>query len=285
MPSSELAARRRTRAAGGPFEAGLARAAAMNKLDGARRLETVRGTLRFFSFGESEGSPAQQRAPSAEGGGEQERAMRTAKQPGALILANDAHGADAALSRVGGRTLLERHVDAFRAAGLRDIAVVRRAGVAAVASSPGNVKLVLPAEERANDFDALVLGLFALEPGPVIVQPVVNEVVSVETIALLASLVSHEEAVPGEARGEYGADRRDALLAVVPRHRGRPGHPVALTREGIERVVLDRASQEGLHDLESLLKAWGAGVGTVEVDDESVVTLTPSRPESATPRA
>lgn len=178
--------------------------------------------------------------------------------PCALILASADGGREAALARVGARTLVEAHVLSFRRVGVRDIAVVWHAQADELPAGCGNVRVVLHPESDASMFDALVLGLFALDRVPVLVLPVANDLVDDDTLEMLAD----------EARDVPQAS------AVVPRFGDRHGHPVALLRAGVDWVVRDALAKDGVHRLDRLLGHW-PGVRPLDVSDEGVARSFP----------
>ena len=163
-------------------------------------------------------------------------------------------GRDKALLPIGGHTLVEEHVEAFRRAGVQDIAVVRRAGARDLPRRVGAVHVVLQPREDASMFDSLVLGLFALDRAPALVLPVDNDLVGDDTLAMLVE----------QAQGE------SATHALVPRYAGHRGHPVLLYRTGVDAVVRDAGDPEGVHRLDLLLDRWTGGVATVDVTDDAV---------------
>jgi len=180
-----------------------------------------------------------------------------AKPPCALVLAagqGRRMGRDKALLKLGGRTLVEEHVDALRRAGCDDIAIARRQDAAPLPSGLGAVTVVIQPERDAPMFDSLVLGLFALSAAPVLVIPVDNDLVGDDTLEMLVA----------------EANDASATHAVVPRFGDRNGHPVVLFQPGIDAVVLDAANPEGEHRLDRLLSSWGRGVRPFDTGDEAV---------------
>ena len=109
---------------------------------------------------------------------------------------------------------------------------------------------------RAGLRDAL-----SMEPEAVIVLPVDHPDVRPATIANLGHLMH-------AARQHTPARARRALLqALVPRHRGRRGHPVALTAA----LALRIADDAGAADLSDAIRRHAALVGYVDVADPGVL--------------
>lgn len=184
--------------------------------------------------------------------------MNPERRPCAIILAagheRRHHGRDRALLQLGPRTLVEEHIDAFRRAGIHEVAVVRRAGAADLPRRIGDVRVVMQPRDDASVFDSLVLGLFALERWPVLVLPVDNDLVGDDTLETLVGLARNER----------------SLTAAVPRFEARNGHPVVLFRDAIDGVIRDASDPEGLHQLDQLLLRWAPRVKTVDVTDDAV---------------
>lgn len=178
--------------------------------------------------------------------------------PSAIVLAagrGERMGRDKALLPIGSHTLVEEHVQAFRQAGVNDIAVVRRAGAHDLPRRVGDVRVVLQPRQDATMFDSLVLGLFALERAPVLVLPVDNDLIGDDTLAMLVERAREDS----------------ATHALTPRFGGHRGHPVVLYRAGINAVVRDAGDPEGVHRLDLLLDRWTGGVATIDVTDDAVV--------------
>lgn len=178
------------------------------------------------------------------------------RSPCAIVLATgtNGRGRDKALLPIGGHTLVEEHVQAFRQAGVRDIAVVRQASARELPRRVGNVRVVLQPRENATTFDSLVLGLFALDRAPVLVLPVDSDLIGDDTLAMLVE------------RAKVDA----SIHAFAPRFGGRRGHPVLLYRAGVNAIVRDAGDPEGVHQLDLLLDRWTGGVATVDVTDDAV---------------
>lgn len=129
-------------------------------------------------------------------------------------------GADKALLDLAGRTAIERVVTTCLAAGVDEVLVVRRDGAAALpAGLPVRTLVVPPGGEMADSLRATQEAL-AADVAAVVVFPVDHALVEAETVlALLATLV-----------------QPDCGIA-LPLFRGRPGHPVAMTREVFAEIA------------------------------------------------
>lgn len=129
-------------------------------------------------------------------------------------------GADKALLPLGDRTAIERVVATCRAAGCRDVQVVRRDGATALpAGLPATVVSVPPGGDMADSLRAAHASL-ADDVTEVLVFPVDHALVEADTaIAVLASLATGAE-------------------VAVPLHRDRPGHPLALCRATFDNIRL-----------------------------------------------
>lgn len=120
-------------------------------------------------------------------------------------------GADKALLDFGGRPALALVVDTCRAAGIDDVLVVRREGAASLPVLPGTQTIVVPpGGEMADSLRAAHAALPA-DTGTVVVFPVDHSLVQAETVLALLATVG---------RGGIA----------IPLFRGKPGHPIALTR-------------------------------------------------------
>lgn len=178
------------------------------------------------------------------------------RPPAALLLALDApDGHDRALQPIGGHTLIEEHVRALRLAGVKNIAVVRRAGARDLPHRVGDVSVVLQPFVDATELDSIVLGLFALGDAPVVVMPVELDLVGDDTLELVVAQAAREA----------------ATHAFAPSYAGRQGFPVLLYRTAIGAVIRDANDPDGVHDLRHLLERWTGGVALVDVTDDAVV--------------
>lgn len=122
-------------------------------------------------------------------------------------------GADKALLDLAGTSAVERVVTTCRAAGADEVLVVRREGAAALpAGLPARPVAVPPGGEMADSLRAAHAVLPA-DTAAVLVFPVDHALVAADTaLALLAAL------------------QRPGAGVALPLYRGRPGHPVAMTR-------------------------------------------------------
>ena len=109
---------------------------------------------------------------------------------------------------------------------------------------------------RAGLADALAAG-----PESVLVMPVDHPDVDSSTVYGLA-LLMHEARQVMRPR-----ERRALRQAMIPRHRGRRGHPIVLSPALAERVVADRAAD----DLSDAIRRSAALVAYVDVADPGVV--------------
>lgn len=181
-----------------------------------------------------------------------------ADRPCALILAagnGPRRSGDRALLRIGHHTLIEEHIDAFRRAGVKTIAVVRRDVTPLLPNGVGPVQVVVQLRDDASAFDSLVLGIFALPRSPTFVLSADNDLLGDDTLELLV------EAVGSEQRPK----------AVAPRFQGRPGWPVLLFPEAIDAIVRDAVDPDGIHNLDRLLNRMRGGVQYLDVVDDAVV--------------
>uniref|UniRef100_A0A832I9P2 MobA-like NTP transferase domain-containing protein n=1 Tax=Eiseniibacteriota bacterium TaxID=2212470 RepID=A0A832I9P2_UNCEI len=102
----------------------------------------------------------------------------------------------------------------------------------------------------------------AFAPDAVLVLPVDHPDVRPATVALLAGLL---EAAAGSLRS--AKERRAFRYALVPRHRRRRGHPLALTPALAEAIARDARAR----DLSDAVRRNARLVGYVDVDDPGVV--------------
>ncbi len=147
--------------------------------------------------------------------------MRTAAIVPAAGL-GERMGADKALVDLGGRTAIERVVATCRAASIDEVLVVRRDGAEPLpAAAAVRTVLVPPGGEMADSLRAAHRALPA-SPHAVLVFPVDHALVTADTVLALGVLL-----------------QRDACQIALPLFRGRPGHPVWLTRPAFAEI--DRA--------------------------------------------
>ena len=143
--------------------------------------------------------------------------MRAAIVPAAGI--GERMGADKALLDLGGKPLIARVVATCRAAGVDDVIVVRRRGAEPLPSGlPARVAEVPPGGEMA---DSLRAAHFALPPAArnVLVFPVDHALVAADTLLALFALLE-----------------RPGIEVALPLFRGRPGHPIVLSRAAFAEI-------------------------------------------------
>jgi len=104
-------------------------------------------------------------------------------------------------------------------------------------------------------------GALAMNPRGIVVMPVDHPSVRPETVAAVAAIL--EQAI-GACRP---ADRKAFSYAVVPRHRGRRGHPVALSPALADAVSKDKKAT----DLSDAMRRNARLVGYLDVDDPGVL--------------
>lgn len=156
-------------------------------------------------------------------------------------------GVSKALLDAGGATFLEVLSRTFEEAGCRVLAVIG-ADAATVRARHGSAWLVENAAWQRGQFSSAKVGLSAaLDAGAdvVLVHPVDAPLLRADTVRVVLA-----------ATGGHGG--------AVPVHRGRPGHPLALTRKAAERVLAGDAPH-----LEAAQR--GLDVVRVDVDDSGVV--------------
>ncbi len=156
-------------------------------------------------------------------------------------------GLPKALLDAGGATFLEALSRTFEEAGCRVLAVVG-ADAATVRARHAGAWLVENAGWQRGQFSSARVGILAaLEAGAdaVLVHPVDAPLLRADTVrAVLGAMAGHDGAVPV--------------------HRGRPGHPLALTRKAAERVLAGDAPH-----LEAAQR--GLDVVRVHVDDAGAI--------------
>jgi FMN reductase (NADPH) len=128
-------------------------------------------------------------------------------------------GQDKALLDLAGEPAIGRVVASCRAAGVDEILVVRREGAAALPSDLGVRTIVVPpGGEMADSLRAAERAL----PGDidaVVVFPVDHALVAAETVVALTATL-----------------QRAGCAIALPLFRGRPGHPIALTRSAFAEI-------------------------------------------------
>jgi CTP:molybdopterin cytidylyltransferase MocA len=155
---------------------------------------------------------------------------------------------------LGGTTLLEAHVQSLRRAHIRDIAVVQPAAEATPGDRLGDVQLILMPHGWFTPFDALVMGLFAIDRRPVLIMPADHDVVADGTLDRLIA----------------EATRAHATHALIPTFNGQRGYPVVLFPAGVEALVREAANPNGHRQLDTLLDHWSGGVRDFPVTDHAV---------------
>lgn len=101
-----------------------------------------------------------------------------------------------------------------------------------------------------------------LRPQAVMVLPVDHPEVQNGTVAALATLM-----LQALASQKNVAERRRFAYALIPRHRGRRGHPVALSPALAREVVRDGAAE----NLSDAIKRHARLIGYLDVQDPGVV--------------
>lgn len=126
-------------------------------------------------------------------------------------------GADKALLDLAGRSAIERLVDSCLAAGVDEVVVVRREGAAALPASLSVRVVVVPGGGEMAD--SLRAAERTTAGDVVVVFPVDHALVAADTVLALV------------ARVERGAP------IALPLFRGKPGHPVAMTRSVFAEIA------------------------------------------------
>lgn len=169
-------------------------------------------------------------------------------------------GGPKALVRVGGQTLLERHLARLHEAGCVDLAaVVRTADAPAARAATGHLPfaIALVAADTASQAASLVAALRRLRLAPgdaLVVTPVDLLPPRAETLLALAAALD----VPS-------AGAPEPPLAVTPTHRGRGGHPAV-----VRAVVLAPYLRGETPPLRDVLSELARGRRRLEVDDPSI---------------
>ncbi len=141
-----------------------------------------------------------------------------------------------------------------------DLRSARRHGVRGL-----DAHLVVNARWRRGMYGSARLGLkeaLALQPACVLVLPVDHPAVRPATVVGLARVLLQAIAACRGAR-----ERKAFSYAVVPRFRGRRGHPVALSPALARAIVRDRAAEH----LSDAVRRSARLVGYLDVDDPGVV--------------
>lgn len=169
-------------------------------------------------------------------------------------------GGPKALLRVGGRTLLERHLARLRDAGCADlVAVVRPADAVAARAVADRLPFAarLVAADTPSQAASLVAALGRVRLAPddaLVVTPVDLLPPRVETLLALAAAL---DAPSGPAA--------EAPLAVTPSHRGRGGHPAV-----VRALVLAPYLRGETPPLRDLLATLARRRRRLEVEDPSI---------------
>lgn len=141
----------------------------------------------------------------------------------------------------------------------RDVQAAHRHGARGL-----EVRFVVNAAWRRGMYSSVRVGLAAaraMRPESVLVLPVDHPHVRPATVATLAAVME-------EALGAFGGARRSGFAyALVPRVRGRRGHPVALS-PGLARAV---AADDTARDLGDAIRRHARLVGFLDVRDAGVV--------------
>lgn len=141
----------------------------------------------------------------------------------------------------------------------RDVQTARRHGARGL-----EVRFAVNAGWRRGMFSSVRVGLAAaraLRPESVLVLPVDHPHVRPATVAALAAVME-------EALGAFGGSRRSHFAyALVPRIRGRRGHPVALSPGLARAVATDRTAR----DLGDAIRRHARLVGFLDVRDAGIV--------------
>ncbi|MBL8750130.1 MAG: NTP transferase domain-containing protein [Planctomycetes bacterium] len=128
-------------------------------------------------------------------------------------------GADKALLDLAGATAIERVVATCRDAGAADVLIVRRDGAPSLpANLAARVVTVPPGGEMADSLRAAAAAL-GPDVAEIVVFPVDHAIVPAETLLAVLALL-----------------RRPGCGVALPLFRGRPGHPVAMTRAVFDEI-------------------------------------------------
>lgn len=177
-------------------------------------------------------------------------------------------GGNKALARLGGATYLERTVRALRGAGATPIVVV-------VAEPHGaQIERALPAGCVAVRNDAPERGMLgSLQVGLAHAVALAGQD---RGLRVVVSLIDHPRVRATTVRALLDA-LDDGAIASRPRHRGRRGHPYAITGAAIDALrtaSLDRSARDVLRALGCVDRAGGVSGGPardVDVDDAGVL--------------
>ena len=143
----------------------------------------------------------------------------------------------------------------------RDLAAARRHGARGL-----EARFVVNRAWKAGMFGSVRVGLkaaLAFRPESVLVLPVDHPRIRSRTVEALAGTMH-------EALGAFGrrTRERDAFrYALVPRHRGRRGHPIALSPALARAVVADRGAQ----NLSEAVRRNSRLIGFLDVRDPGIL--------------
>ena len=164
------------------------------------------------------------------------------------------------------RPALERELETLAGSGRLhgDVQRSRKGGARGL-----ELRFVVNARWRDGMVASVRVGLRAalrLGPAGVLVLPVDHPNVRRRTIEVLAGVM--EEALASFGASSAGRRQRAAFpYALVPRHRRRRGHPVALSPALAAAVARDRAA----HDLGDAIRRHARLMGFVDVDDPGIL--------------
>ncbi len=132
-------------------------------------------------------------------------------------------GADKALLQLGAQTAIERLVTTCRAAGVEHVLVVRRQGAQPLPANLLAEVIEVPAGGEMADSLRAAEAKLAADVAIVVVFPVDHALVEAETVMAIVAMVQREGGV------------------ALPLFRGKPGHPVAMTRSVFAEIAVPTA--------------------------------------------
>ncbi|MBX3204497.1 MAG: NTP transferase domain-containing protein [Labilithrix sp.] len=188
-------------------------------------------------------------------------APSTARLHGVVLAAGSGRrmGGPKALLRLGGRTLLERHLERLHEAGCADLlAVVRPADADAASAVARELGCAVEIVAAATPSQAASL-VAALRR----VALAADDVVAITPVDLLPPRVDTVRALAARLEGPFASSER--VLAATPSFRGEGGHP-ALVRAAALAPYLRGETPP----LREVLAALGPRRARLEVDDPSV---------------
>lgn len=164
-------------------------------------------------------------------------------------------GSPKPLLRIGGRSFLERAVDALREGGCRRVVVVAPVTPVAIAEAglATGAHVVVNEDGQSQQVDSLRLGLGALgeDAAAVVVLPVDHPLVRPETVAALLAAFR---------------ERRKPVVRAT--FHDRPGHPTLFSRLTFDELGSRRLERGA----ESVVMAHAADVEDVAVEDPGVTS-------------